>query len=60
MSSGRRSKQDSGKDQKAMATLASTRKKAKSASVEELSPERRVELAQQIEARRFRRKPPSI
>jgi hypothetical protein len=27
---------------------------------EELSPERRAELAQQIEARRFRGKPPSI
>jgi hypothetical protein len=34
-------------------------KKAKSAP-EELSPERRVELAQQIEAKRFRGKPPSI
>jgi hypothetical protein len=27
---------------------------------EELSPERRLELAQQIEAKRFRGKPPSI
>ena len=29
-------------------------------AAEELSPERRAELAQQIEARRFRGKPPSI
>ena len=29
-------------------------------AAEELSPERRAELAQQIEAKRFRGKPPSI
>jgi len=35
------------------------RKKA-GPGAEELSPERRAELAQQIEARRWRGKPPSI
>jgi hypothetical protein len=34
-------------------------KKAKR-KLEELGPERRLELAQQIEAKRFRGKPPSI
>ena len=34
-------------------------KKAKS-KLEEISPERRLELVQQIEAKRFRGKPPSI
>ena len=54
------SKQGRGKDQKAIDTRSRARKKAKSAPEEELSPERRAELAQQIEAKRFRGKPPSI
>jgi hypothetical protein len=45
---------------KASATPRVARKKAKSVPDEELSPERRVELAEQIEAKRWRRRPPSI
>jgi len=36
------------------------RKKAKSVPDEGLSPERRVELAERIDAKRFRGRPPSI
>ena len=53
-------KQGRGKDRKATGTLHPTKKKAKSAPPEELAPERRAELAQRIEAKRFRGKPPSI
>lgn len=60
MSSNRRLKQDRAKDQKATQTLRSTNKRSKKARAEELSPERRVELAQQIEAKEFRGKSPSI
>jgi hypothetical protein len=60
MSSNRRLKQDRAKDQKATRTLRSTNKRSKSARAEELSPEQRAELAQQIEAKEFRGKPPSI
>ena len=59
MPGSRRLIQGRGRDRKATETLRPTMKKAKSAP-EELSPERRVELAQQIEAKRFRGKPPSI
>jgi hypothetical protein len=59
MSGDRGSKQGRGKVQRAAVTRSRARKKVKSAP-EELSPERRLELAQQIEAKRFRGKPPSI
>ena len=45
---------------KATRTLRSTSKRTKRPRAEELSPEQRVELAQQIEAKEFRGKPPSI
>jgi hypothetical protein len=60
MSGNRRSKQGRARDEKAARTLRSTGKRSKKARGEELSPERRVELAQQIEAKEFRGKPPSI
>ena len=60
MSSNRRLKQDRAKDQKATQTLRSTNKRSKKARAEELSPEQRMELAQQIEAKEFRGKSPSI
>jgi len=59
MSSTRRLEQGRAKDQKAR-TLRSTNKRSKKARAEELSPEQRVELAQQIEAKESRGKPPSI
>jgi hypothetical protein len=60
MSNNRRLKQGRAKDQKATRTLRSTNKRSKRARAEELSPEQRVELAQQIEAKESRGKPPSI
>ena len=60
MPGGRPLIQGKGRDRKATGTLHPTTKKAKSATPEELGPERRAELAQQIEAKRFRGKPPSI
>ena len=51
MSIGRRLKQPRGKDPKATRTPRSTNKRSKEARAEELSPEQRVEFAQQIEAR---------
>lgn len=60
MSGDRGSKQGRGRVQRATGTRSRARKKAKSTPEEELSPERRAELAQQIEAKRFRGKPPSI
>jgi len=59
MSGDHGSKQGRGKVERAPGTRSRARKKAKS-TPEELSPERRLELAQQIEAKRFRGKPPSI
>jgi hypothetical protein len=59
MSRDRGSKQDRGRVQHAAAMRSRLKRKAKSTS-EELSPEHRVELAQQIEAKRWRGKPPSI
>jgi hypothetical protein len=43
-----------------MQTPRSTNKRTKRAQTEELSPEQRVELAQQIEAKESRGKPPLI
>ena len=60
MSINRRLKQGRTKDQKAPRTLRSTNKRRKKAQAEELSPEQRVELAQQIEAKEIRGKPRSI
>jgi hypothetical protein len=59
MSGDHGSKQGRGRVQRVAGTRSRARKKAKS-TPEELSPERRLELAQQIEAKRFRGKPPSI
>ena len=60
MSSNSRLKQGRRKDHETTRTLSSTNKRRKRARTEELSPERRVELAQQIEAKESRGKPPSI
>jgi hypothetical protein len=60
MSSNCRLKQDRTKDEKATRTPRSTGKRTKRARAEELSPEQRGEIAQQIEAKEFRGKPPSI
>ena len=60
MSSNRRLKQDRAKDEKATQTLRSTIKRTRKARTEELSPEQRVEIAQQIQAKESRGKPPSI
>jgi hypothetical protein len=60
MSRNRRANQVRAKDEKAARTVRSTRKRGKRVRPEELSPEQRVELAQQIEAKEFRGKPPSI
>jgi len=59
MSRDRGSKQVRGKALREGRPPGQARKKAGLAA-EELSPQRRAELAQQIEARRFRGKPPSI
>jgi hypothetical protein len=59
MSGDRGSKQLTRKALKAGKPPRRAREKAGPAP-EELSPERRAELAQQIEARRWRGKPPSI
>jgi hypothetical protein len=59
MSGDHRSKQSRGKVKKAAETRNRARRKGTSAP-EELSPERRLELALQIEAKRFRGRPPSI
>jgi hypothetical protein len=59
MSRDRESKQGGEKAQKAAETRGRARRRVKSAP-EELSPARRVELARQIEAKRFRGKLPSI
>jgi len=61
MSSNRRLTQGRAKDEKTKArNIRSTEKRTKGGRAEELSPEQRVELAQQIEAKEFRGKPPSI
>jgi hypothetical protein len=53
-------KQGRSKDRKADSTLRSSKKRRPRARTEELSPEQRVEIARQIEAKEFRGKPPSI
>jgi hypothetical protein len=60
MSSNRRLKQARAKDETTARTIRSTGKRSKRGRAEELSPEQRVELAQQIEAKEFLGKPPSI
>jgi len=60
MSSNPRLKQGRSKDEKPTQTPRSTGKRSKRARAEELSPAQRVELAQQIEAKEWRGKPPSI
>jgi hypothetical protein len=60
MSRNRRAKQGRARDEKAALTVRSTRKRGGRVRTEELGPEQRVELAQQIEAKEFRGKPPSI
>lgn len=60
MSSNRRLKQGRAKDETAARTIRSTGKRSKMRRAEELSPEQRAELAQRIEAKEFRGKPPSI
>ena len=59
MSGDRGSKQDRGKVRRAAETRGRARRKAKS-TPEDLGPERRLELAQQIKAKRVRGRPPSI
>jgi hypothetical protein len=56
----RGSKQERPKERRAAQMPRPTRKGAKIPPDEELSPERRVELAQQAEAKQSRGKPPSI
>jgi hypothetical protein len=53
------SKQGKSKVERAALTPRRVKKTAKG-TTEELSPERRQELARQIEAKRYRGKPPSI
>jgi hypothetical protein len=60
MSTNRRLEQGRAKDEKATRTRRWTTRRTKKARSEEPSPEQRVELAQQIEAKEFRGKPPSI
>ena len=59
MSGDRGSKQDRGKVRRVAETRSRARRKAKS-TPEDLGPERRLQLAQQIEAKRVRGRPPSI
>ena len=59
MSGNHRLKQDRTKEEKAPRTRHSSGKRTQRARSEELSPEQRVKLAQQIEAKERRRKPPS-
>jgi hypothetical protein len=60
MSSNRRAKQRQAKEGKLTWTIRLPRKRGARARTEELSPEQRVELAQQIEAKEIRGKPRSI
>jgi hypothetical protein len=60
MSGNLRLKRGRARDEKMTRTLRSTGKRSKRARGEELSPEQRVELAQQAQAKEFRGKPPSI
>ena len=60
MAGDRAAKQGSPKKERASGMPRPAGKKAKTLSDEELSPERRVEIAQEAEAKQFRGKPPSI
>ena len=60
MAGDRRLKQARVNDGEARQTFRSTGKRTKRPRAEELSPEQRVELARQIEAREFRGKSRSI
>ena len=60
MSSNRQLKPGRAKDQKATRAFRSTNKRTRKARTEELSPEQRVEIAQQIKAKELRGKPSSI
>jgi hypothetical protein len=60
MPSNRRLRQSRAKDDKVTRTLRAAAKRTKEPRSEELSPEQRAELAQQIEAEERRGKPPSI
>jgi hypothetical protein len=56
----RQQKRNRGDRQKVSAERRPAGKKAREQPIEELGPERRTELAQEIEAKRSRGKPPSI
>jgi hypothetical protein len=60
MAAPRQQKRNRGETRKASPARRPTRKKAEEKRIEELGPEQRAELAQQIEAKRFRGRPPSI
>jgi hypothetical protein len=60
MSDNRRAKQGRAKDERVTRAPRSMNNRSKKVRAEELSPEQRVELAQQIAAKEFRGKPPSI
>ena len=60
MAGDRAAKQGSPKKERASGMPRSAGKKVKTLPAEELSPERRVEIAQEAEAKQFRGKPPSI
>jgi hypothetical protein len=60
MPSNRRLRQSRAKDDKITHTLRAATKRTKEPRSEELSPEQRAELAQQIEAKERRGKPLSI
>ena len=60
MSVDRRLKQGRAMGENAARTIPSTRKSSQRARAEELSLEQRVEIAQRIEAKESRGKPPSI
>jgi hypothetical protein len=60
MAGDRAAKQGTPKKERASGMPRSTGKKVKTLPDEELSPARRVEIAQEAEAKQFRGKPPSI
>jgi hypothetical protein len=60
MAGDRAAKQGRPKKDRAFGMPRSAGKKAKTLPTEELSPERRVEIAPEAEAKQFRGKPPSI
>ena len=60
MAGDRAAKQGRPKRDRASGMPRSAGKKVKTLPTEELSPERRAEIAQETEAKQFRGKPPSI